>query len=256
MERRVCTTQSEVDAAAAAGDLIVIDSTWRGSSRAVLWESSSAVLWESSSAELRGSSRAVLRGSSSAVLWESSSAVLWESSSAVLRGSSRAVLRGSSSAELWGSSSAVLRGSRVGARMIGPDVSVTGRTDRGYRIDTAEAWADYCGLDVVDGHVELYKAVDTDGSGGSGYGPGVTYEVGVETVAPDWDPDWTGQCGRGLHLSPSAAQARCYHRQAVAVLACRVALEDIAVHEACLDKVRVRACTPIRVVWTAEDGES
>ena len=123
----ICTTQAEVDAAAKAGDLIVIDSTWkdsssavlRGSSRAVLWGSSSAVLRGSSSAvlldssraELRDSSRAELRDSSRAELRDSSRAVLWDSSRAELRDSSRAELRDSSSAVLWGSSSAVLRGS-------------------------------------------------------------------------------------------------------------------------------------------------
>ena len=136
MDRRVCTTQAEVNAAAAAGDLIVIDSTWRDSSRAVLRGSARAELWGSARAELWDSASAVLWGSSSAELWDESSAVLWDSSRAVLLDSSRAVLWGSASARLWGSSSAVLWGS-ASARMIGPDVTVTGRTDRAHRVDTA-----------------------------------------------------------------------------------------------------------------------
>ena len=130
-------------------------------------------------------------------------------------------------------------------------MTVTCRTDRGYRVDTADAWADYCGLDVVDGHVELHKPGCADGTGGTGRP--VTYAVGVETVAPDWDRTYAGQCGRGLHLSPSPSQAGGYCPGAVAVLACRVALADIAAPEACLDKGRARACTPTRVGWTAED---
>ena len=220
-EKVICRTQAEVDASARRGDLIVIDSTWRESSRAVL----------------RESSRAVLRESSSAVLRESSSAVLRGSSSAELRESSRAVLRGSSRA--------VLRGRFTGARLIGPDATATGK-GTAYRVVTALDLADYCGLDVTHGHVTLYKAICADGTGGGGRG--TTYEVGVEVVAPDWDPDPSIECGRGLHLSPSPEQARRYNGSAVAVLACRVALADIAVHEACLDKVRCRAVTPVSVV--------
>jgi len=71
MSHRECTTQAEVDAAVAAGDVVVL----HGSARAVLRDSARAELYDSARVELRGSARAV-EGSTGRALRQSRPVVL------------------------------------------------------------------------------------------------------------------------------------------------------------------------------------
>lgn len=61
-------------------------------------------------------------------------------------------------------------------------------------------------IDRVNGLVNLYKGVPSDGATGRQYGRPIRWTLGMASVAGDYDPDYTGE-GRGLHLSPTEAWA-------------------------------------------------
>ena len=186
MTRLVCTTQAEVDAAAARGDIIVINDGWASDDWVYAYDNATVYA----------------------------------------------------------------HGNRVGVRLIGSTATATGKGTI-YRVATVEEWCDYEGLDIVDGHVALYKALGDDLTGGGGYG--VTYPVGATVVAADWDPRTELRCGRGLHLCADPHTALRYHGgQATSVVECRVALTDIAVYEPDLSRVRCRAVTVVRVSHTVD----
>jgi len=88
---------------------------------------------------------------------------------------------------------------------------------------TAADWAEYYGLDVVDGIVTVYKGVDDNYTTprGADYSPGAT------PAAADWKP--TQQCGNGLHFSPSPGHTFDYNADATRFLACPVRLAELIV---------------------------
>jgi hypothetical protein len=69
-------------------------------------------------------------------------------------------------------------------------------------------WCGYRGVQVHDGAALLYKAVNASLAAGHEYGRPTTYTVGSDVTADDWRDDH--QCGGGLHVSPSADQAKQY----------------------------------------------
>jgi len=89
-------------------------------------------------------------------------------------------------------------------------------------LSTAAAWLDDHGVDIADGHVTIYKAVNADLRSDHGF----DYPIGAEVVAPDWRPD--GDCGGGLHFGPTPTHAEAYCKAfPVRYLACRVAVADL-----------------------------
>ncbi len=141
-----------------------------------------------------------------------------------VRESSHVVARGSSHVEAWGSSHVVAskyvsvaifqdkKGKVIGGIQIVPDYS------------TVKKWLDYQGVPVAkDRAVVLYKAVTDTFHSGHGF----LYTPGTTTTAPDWDGE-KRECGGGLHLCPSPAQAKVFHPEATKFLACTVAVEDLA----------------------------
>ena len=107
------------------------------------------------------------------------------------------------------------------------------------RLDSAEQWCSFYGVDISDGTVVLHKAVNDDFTSphGTDYSPGTT------PVAEDWDGG-KAECGGGLHFSPRPFMARSYHPEATRFVGCPVALEDIAVHPDGNhpDKVKAKGC--------------
>jgi hypothetical protein len=207
-----------------------------GNSHAVLWGNSHAVLWGNSHAVLWENSHAVLWGNSHAVLWENSHAELWENSHAVLRGNSHAELRGNSHAQckspyacgILKSIASQCTGNHIGDKSISP-----------------REYLKRCTVQIKGQYAILYKSVRpnlTNGRNGL-----FQYQIGVEVIALDWDADYKEECGKGLHLSPTAKQAASFY-DSQTYLACKVKIKDIASLPAFAeypDKIRVRACTPL-----------
>jgi hypothetical protein len=140
-----------------------------------------------------------------------------------------------------------------GVTVIQHDSGVTvsrGTVTEAVRFENAEEWCDYYGVDVADGVVTLYKAVDGDFN--SLYG--TSYRPGSEPRADDWDGG-ERECGGGLHFSPQPMFAASSAGVTGRFVACPVRLEDIVVHPNgdYPDKVKARCvCAPVYEV--DEDG--
>ena len=96
-----------------------------------------------------------------------------------------------------------------------------------------------------NGEIILYKCVDPETSCDFRTGT-IKYEIGKESIAPDWVNDNTIQCGNGLHLSPTALGTLKYNSGKV--LKCLVSPNDVCVYASDISKVRCRAVRPIAVV--------
>ena len=99
-----------------------------------------------------------------------------------------------------------------------------------------QTWAEYHGLHVVDGIVQVFKAVNdrwtTD--------RGIDYSPGALPEAADWAA--TRDCGNGLHFGHTPDHATRYHMAATRWVRCGVRLADIIVLD---DKIKApRAVTP------------
>ena len=166
---------------------------------------------------------------------------------AVLRGNSHAVLRENSHAELLGNSHAECRSPYACGILKSIAAECIGRSI-GDKPIPPKVYLKSCGVKINKGLVLLYKSTRPDGS--SYNTSTVKYVIGVETVAPDWDPDFKDECGKGLHLSPTIQQAASFD-DSDCYFACSVKVEDIAPlppYAQYPDKIRVRACTPLYLV--------
>ena len=161
----------------------------RGCAR-VLLRTGRIILQDTSSADLRGNSHADLRGNSHADLRDNSSADLWDNSRAVLQGNSSAVLYDFSSV-FHKSSGNVTTISPVAREIIYPS--------------DIETWCKLKGISITNEKINLFKITKADGTD---YKTGtINYLSGTWVEAPDWDPTYEEECGKGLHLadSPKAA---------------------------------------------------
>ena len=58
--------------------------------------------------------------------------------------------------------------------------------------------------------VKMYKTVRENDT--SFHSSGIHYEKGKTIVCPDWDENYNGECGRGIHLSPRIEEAEKYNQ--------------------------------------------
>ncbi len=118
--------------------------------------------------------------------------------------------------------------------------------------DTA-TWLEYSGVEVVDGRVTFYKAVDKDLRAGLRYIP-TEYQIGSEVVATDWRPD--KECGHGLHFSRSPHETLMYHSLPARFLEVTVPIDDLVVLGDKIiddlvvlgDKIKAKSCRVVREV--------
>ena len=163
---------------------------------------------------------------------------------AMLQGNSHAELRDSSHANLWENSHAECQSPYACAILKSSHAQCIGQSFGGKIISPRE-YLKACGVSLKNQYTVLYKSVTKTGYDHKT--EKIKYEIGKEVIAPDWDVKSTGECGKGLHLSPSVGQAIMFN-DSCAYLACRVNIKDIASLPAFAqypDKIRVRACTPL-----------
>ncbi len=186
-----------------------------GSSHVVAWGSSHVVAWDGSHVEA----------------WGSSHVVAWGSSHVVARGSSHVEARDSSHVEAWDGSHVVARGSSHVVAS-GPytttiikskDAKVQGGTLIGNSIISAKQWLEKCGVPIKREYAILFKSVKKDFTTQNG----ISFKPHTKHEAPDWDANFTEECGRGIHYCPTVAQARTFRDEGVYV-ACRVKVSDMA----------------------------
>ena len=163
---------------------------------------------------------------------------------AELWGNSHAELRGNSHAELRENSHAQCRSPYACGILKSVTANCTGR-HIGDKPLTPREYLKSCGIEIKRQSVILFKSVNKDFT--SKHTDKVKYIIGKKLICPDWDANFTGECGCGLHLSPTVAQAISFHNDGT-YLACRVYTRDIASLPAYAkypDKIRVRACVPL-----------
>jgi hypothetical protein len=178
------------------------------------WDSAHVVARDSAHVEARGSAHVVARGSAHVEAWGSAHVEAWDSAHVVARGSAHVVARGSAHVVAWGSAHVVAWGSAhveardsahveaskyVAIHLHSQRVTLDGE---GHVIDLTTidlsdpgAWCEFRGVQVTDGVVYVYKAVNAQWTTdrGTDYSPGSLPE------ATDWDAAWL-DCGRGLHF--------------------------------------------------------
>jgi hypothetical protein len=157
------------------------------------------------------------------------------------------VARGSSHVEAWAYAQIQIASAGVRAKATA-NVAVLlrggGKADGGRQttvdISTAEKWCEYYGLDIVDGVVVLYKALNEDFTSPHGMG----YAPGVSPKAPDWNPEI--ECGGGLHFSPCPVMALAFHTAGTRFAGCPIRVDEIVVHPngQYLEKVKAPRCGP------------
>jgi len=157
--------------------------------------------------EARESSHVEARGSSHVVAWESSHVEARESSHVVARESSHVVASTYVSTVIGYEH----RGKVKGGIQIRPDYS------------TPEKWLEYHGIKITHGNCVLYKAVHDDYRSVRGF----LYQPGTKVEAPDWNGE-DRECGGGLHLAACGAMAKSFDDKATKILACTVAVTDLA----------------------------
>ena len=90
-------------------------------------------------------------------------------------------------------------------------------------------WADHHAIDILDPDetplhttvAVLFKAVRDDLRSSHEF----AYPIGETVVCPDWAD--TNECGRGLHFSPSPAEAHDYDTEATRYLECHVPIDQL-----------------------------
>lgn len=99
-----------------------------------------------------------------------------------------------------------------------------------------DAYIQHWNLETDGNKVKMYKTVrdnDTDFYSGT-----IHYKDGETITCPDWDNNYYGECGKGIHLCPNLEEARKYNKGKGKSF--WVDKEDIRVYPRDLSKVRVR----------------
>ena len=205
-----CTTQAEVDAATAAGNIAVVRA-------GIVRASGTATVRASGTATVRASGTATVSAFGTATVWAYDSATVWAYDSATVSASDSATVRASDSATVSAAKCVAVHQHSRHAAITGGHLIVVPD------IATVDDWFDYHGVNATDGHVVLYKAVDDQLRSGRG----MPYPLGEVVEAPDWSP--VDECGGGLHLCATAHHATAYFPSASRWLACRVAVADLVV---------------------------
>jgi hypothetical protein len=157
------------------------------------------------------------------VAWGSSHVEARESSHVEARGSSHVVAWGSSHVEAGESSHVEATSPYVTTIIKSNNSKVQGGTIIGYDIIPAIQWLDKCGIKVNKGYAILYKSTHKDFTTQNG----ISFKPRTKHEAPDWDVNFTSECGKGIHYSPTVAQAKTFRDEGVYVT-CRVKVSDMA----------------------------
>ena len=241
MTEIIVKTQAELDAALARDDIdydthkIIIDS------QAGVWitigDDHGQDVWAWGSATVRAWGLATVWASGSATVDASGSATVGAWGLATVRASGSATVdaSGSATVDAWGlatvraSGSASVRAAPcVAVYLFSARATVTG----GVVIDVASldqndprTWCELHGVTIDDdGNAHLYKAVDDKLTAGHSWTP-TTYAIGSDPRCDQWLAN--NCCGFGLHVCPTAWQARDHYSDATRYLEVTAPLDSI-----------------------------
>ena len=137
--------------------------------------------------------------------------------------SSHVVARGSSHVVAWGSSHVVANSPYTTITVKSQVSKIQGGIIIGNNVIPAQQWLEKCGVAINRGYAILFKSVNKDFTTRNG----VSFKLRTRHEAPDWDATYTGECGKGIHYSPTVAQAKTFRDEGVYV-ACKVKVSDMA----------------------------
>ena len=201
MTEIIVKTQAELDAALARDDIsydtneIIIDSP------AGIW----ITITDSHGQDVRA------WGSATVEAWGSATVRAW----------------GSATVRAWGSAT-VEATPYVAVHLFSADATVSG----GVVIDIAaldqhdpRTWCDFHGVTIDDdGNAHLFKAVDAELTAGHSWTP-TAYAIGSDQRCDEWVDNH--DCGGGLHVCPTARQARNHYADATRYLEVTAPLDSI-----------------------------
>ncbi len=188
----------------------------------------------------RGRSTVVARDHSTVAARDHSTVVAWDQSTVVARDHSTVVAWDQSTVVAWDQST---------VEAISPYVSILCRSffaqvSGGVRIGdvplSPTEWLALCNIQIKRGQVILFKSVKPDLTSQGNF----RYTVGKYVSAPDWNAASSEECGKGLHFSPTVAQAKLFRNEGT-YIACKVKVSEMAnlpAFAAYLDKIRARGC--------------
>lgn len=158
---------------------------------------------------LTGTEHADLSDNATATLYDNARATLHGNATATLSDNATATLHGNARARLYGNARARLRDFTIAhvlsstAKADGPNPARIIRVE--YPSDIRE-WARLKCITIDNDHMLLWKSARLDGT--DFHSGAIDYTKAAE--APDWDPEFDGECGRGLHLADSPDGARLF----------------------------------------------
>ncbi len=207
-----------------------------GSATVRAWDSATVNTWETATVRAWGVA--------TVDAWGEARVHVWDATTVRAGGSAQVTARGSASVRLKGQAS-VQASEHVSVIRHGPRTKASGGvvTEVPMRLETADEWCRFYGVEVQGGVATLFKAVDDAYT--SQYG--TAYTPGSQPEADDWD-EGERECGGGLHFSPTPALALQFSPRATRYVACPVRLADIAINgrEANAGKVKARGvCAPV-----------
>ena len=174
------------------------------------WGWATVEAWGSATVEAYGSATVEAYGSATVEAWGSATVRAWD----------LATVRASGSATVRASGSATVEATPyVAVHLFSADATVSG----GVVIDIAaldqhdpRTWCDLHGVTIDDdGNAHLYKAVDDNLTAGHSWTP-TAYTLGSDPRCNQWLAN--NSCGFGLHICPTARQARDHYSDATRYL--------------------------------------
>ena len=232
-------TQAEFGSALAAGETyIFIDSpagVWiqvsnTGNATVRAWGNATVEAWDNATVEASGNATVRAWGNATVEAWGNATVEAWDN--ATVEAWDNATVEASGNATVEASGNAGVHAHHRSQVKAGKCVAVhlhdaTATVEGGVVIDVSKPltdpadWCDYHGVEVKRGIATVYKAVNdaytTD--------RGTDYSPGAKPAATDWRAD--GECGGGLHFSPTPAMARDYYPRATKFLAVGVRVKDL-----------------------------
>ena len=260
---RVVKTQAELDQAIADGVGVVeirsdkgvwIDVTAYGS--ATVTARGSATVTACDSATVMACDSATVRACDSATVtaYGSATVTAYGSATVTAYGSATVTARGSATVRAYGSAT-VTAGSRVAVHLHSGTASIAGGVIIDHTKEPASAaeWCAWHDVPVTDGIATLYKAVNDSWTTDRG----VDYSPGATPEAPDWEPD--GECGGGLHFSPTPVQASAYFMSATRFVEVGVRVDELSPILGGTAKAKAKrvvvGCREVTIGMAPVDGE-
>jgi len=72
-----------------------------------------------------------------------------------------------------------------------------------------KGWGKLKGIKIKNNRIQLWKIVKKDGT--DFYSGSINYDTNKEIIDPNWNDNFNGECGHGLHLADSPSGARFFY---------------------------------------------